>query len=85
VGRIVLGCYKPLFIVEACQGLYFIGLLFVYSLSSAPWGDLGGMPSTSSPHRFHTRTIWGNRCQPCRNMTAVIEGSFSETRIVIKL
>jgi hypothetical protein len=25
VGRIVLGCYKPPFIVEACQGLYFIG------------------------------------------------------------
>ena len=35
-------------IVESCPGLYFVGLPFLYSLSSALLGGVGREPNTSS-------------------------------------
>lgn len=42
-------------IVESCPGLYFIGLLFLYSLSSAPVGGVGRAAEHIVDHIVSTR------------------------------
>ena len=53
-------------IVEACPGLYFVGLPFLYSLSSALVGGVGRDAEHIVDHIASTRVRYGTKVDPSR-------------------